>query len=321
MLKKILLSGLFALVTLGFFLGFVSYQREIREALSKSIDMPIVEDENTPTEEESSQKETLVPRIIGLSEKEAEKLLKDAGLLPSPVTEHTDQVEKGYVFYQRPMEGTKILEGEEVIYSVSAGPFGQEVPDEVQEDKEVLLPSLLGKSQREGEELLKELGLVVRVRRDYSDDAAAGIIMEQVPHQNSRLTSGEEVTLWVSLGRKIEETKAKIPSVLGKTRGEAETILKGAGYQVSVTEREDTDANVGRVLSQSPAAGTEVVEKGRIQLVIGKKKAVSAPPENSPGDTGSEEPGIGEAPEEPVETSVEPPQEEEPVEPVQSGNN
>ena len=321
MLKKLLLSGLFAIVTFGFFLGFVSYQSGIREALSKSVDTSIMEEENIPSEEEPLKKELLVPKIIGLRENEAEKLLKDAGLLPSSLTEHTDQVEKGYVFYQKPIEGAKILEGEEVIYTVSAGPFGQEEPDEVDVEKEVLLPSLLGKSQREGEALLKELGLKVRVRRDYSNDSIAGTIMEQVPIQNTKMNPEDEVTLWVSLGAKPEETKPEatkhtVPRVVGMTRTEAEGVLKNAGYGVTVTEKEDADGNVGKVLSQSPAGGTEVSVKGRVQIIIGKKKTeVTETPSERPGEEESY-PSDGLAP--PAEEPEEP---EEPEEIVETGNN
>lgn len=110
MLKKLLLSSLFAMVTLGFFIGFVFYQKEIRDALSQCIDTPSLEEE-PPLEEKPTEKKTAVPRIIGLPEEEAKKLLEEAGLIPSAVTEHTDQVDKGYVFYQRPMEGAEMFEG------------------------------------------------------------------------------------------------------------------------------------------------------------------------------------------------------------------
>jgi len=319
MLKKLLLSGLFAMVTLGFFIGFVSYQKEIRDALSQSIDTPSLEEE-PPLVEKPTEKKTAVPRIIGLPEEEAKKLLEEAGLIPSAVTEHTDQVEKDFVFYQRPMEGAEMFEGQEVIYTVSAGPFGQaDSEEEEEEDKEILIPSLRGKTQREGETILKEMGLRVRVRKDYSEDVAIGIIMKQEPSINKTLQPSDEVTLWVSLGAKPDETKHTVPRVVGKTRAEAERLLKNAGYEVSVTEKEDADGNVGKVLSQSPAGGTEVSVKGKVQIIIGKKKTEVVPgtPPERPGEEESE-PTDGLDP--PVETPVEPPSVEEPEEPVETGN-
>lgn len=316
MLKKLLLSGLFAMITLGFFIGFVSYQKEIREALSQPIDTASLEEE-PPLVEKPSEKKTLVPRIIGLSEEDARKLLEEAGLQPSSVTEHTDQVEKDFVFYQRPMEGTEMFEGQEVIYTVSAGPFGQ--ADSEEDDKEILMPSLLGKTQREGETILKEMGLQVRVRKSYSEDVAIGIIMKQEPAMTTKLQPSEEVTLWVSLGAKPEETKHQVPRVVGKTRSEAESILKNAGYEVSVTEKEDADGNIGKVLSQSPAGGSEVPEKGRVQIVIGKKKTAVVP-ETPSENSGEEDPDSGDALDPPVETPVAPPSGDELEEPVETGN-
>ncbi|WP_312712813.1 PASTA domain-containing protein [Proteiniclasticum ruminis] len=316
MLKKLLLTSLFAMVTLGFFVGFVSYQKEIREALSQSINTPSLEEE-PPLVEKPSLKKTIVPRIIGLTEEEAKKLLEEAGLLSSAVTEHTDQVEKGHVFYQRPMEGTEMFEGQEVIYTVSAGPFGQADSEEEEEDKEILMPSLLGKTQREGENILRELGLRVRVRKEYSADVAAGIVMEQEPSINAKLQPSDEVTLWVSLGAKPEEIKHQVPRVVGKTRAEAERLLKNAGYEVSVTEKEDADVNIGKVISQSPGGGTEVSVKGRVQITIGKKK--TAAPETPSEGPGEEEPDPGDAKDPTVETPVEPPSVETPVEPPSVG--
>ncbi len=319
MLKKLLLSGLFAVVTLGFFIGFVSYQKEIREALSQSIDTASLEEES-PLVEKPSLKKTIVPRIIGLTEEEAKKLLEEAGLLSSAVTEHTDQVEKGHVFYQRPMEGAEMVEGQEVIYTVSAGPFGQaDSEEEEEEDKEILMPSLMGKTQREGETILKELGLRVRVRKDYSEDVAIGVIMKQEPAMTTKLQPSEEVTLWVSLGAKPEETKHQVPRVVGRTRGEAEGILKNAGYEITVTEKEDADGNVGKVLSQSPAGGTEVSVKGRVQIIIGKKK-IEVVPGTPSENSGEEDPDSGDALDPPVETPVAPPSGDEPEEPVETGN-
>ena len=323
MLKKLLLSGLFAVVTLGFFIGFVSYQKEIREALSQSIDTASLEEES-PLVEKPSLKKTIVPRIIGLTEEEAKKLLEEAGLLSSAVTEHTDQVEKGHVFYQRPMEGAEMVEGQEVIYTVSAGPFGQADSEEEEEDKEILMPSLLGKTQRVGETILKELGLRVRVRKDYSEDVAIGVIMKQEPAMTTKLQPSEEVTLWVSLGAKPEETKPEatkhtVPRVVGMTRTEAEGVLKNAGYGVTVTEKEDADGNIGKVLSQSPAGGAEVPEKGRVQIVIGKKKTAVVP-ETPSENSGEEDPDSGDALDPPVETPVAPPSGDEPEEPVETGN-
>lgn len=135
----------------------------------------------------------------------------------------------------------------------------------------------------------------------------------------TKLQPSEEVTLWVSLGAKPEETKHQVPRVVGKTRGEAESILKNAGYEVSVTEKEDADGNIGKVLSQSPAGGSEVPEKGRVQIVIGKKKTAVVP-ETPSENSGEEDPDSGDALDSPVETPVAPPSGDEPEEPVETGN-
>lgn len=321
MLKKVLLSSLFLVITLGFFFGFYTYQKDIQRVLSRSIELP-PDDELPMPEEEPQVKITVVPKVIGLDEEEGRELLKEAGLLPSPVYEYTDQYEEGIIFYQRPKEGTEALEGDEVIFTVSRGPFGLSEPEE---SEEVLLPAIIGKSEREGETLLKDLGLRVKIRKDYSEDTASGVIIEQEPDARTKLTKNAEVTLWVSLGKKPEQPKYLIPSVTGKTRQEAENLLKSLGFMVQVSEKETEDLKDSKVISQSPEGGTEVTEKGVIQLVVGKKKKSVLPPENPAEGAGEEDPGPGEA-EVPVETPEEPVEEpeeafEEPEEPAESGSN
>ena len=67
------------------------------------------------------------------------------------------------------------------------------------------------------------------------------------------MRKGSTVTLIVSRGKE----KVAVPDVEGKTRDEAERLLRAADLESAVTEREDEDAEPGTVLEQDPAAGTK----------------------------------------------------------------
>jgi serine/threonine-protein kinase len=59
--------------------------------------------------------------------------------------------------------------------------------------------------------------------------------------------------------------------VSGRTAAEARSILRGAGFQVSVTER-DTDDPLedGVVIGQRPSAGSDRREGSTVTIIVGR---------------------------------------------------
>jgi serine/threonine-protein kinase len=63
----------------------------------------------------------------------------------------------------------------------------------------------------------------------------------------------------------------RVPSVVGETRGAAESALENAGFKVGdVTSRATTAQPEGDVVQQTPAGGTTLAAGTRIALVIAK---------------------------------------------------
>ena len=83
------------------------------------------------------------------------------------------------------------------------------------------------------------------------------------------MRKGSTVTLIVSRGKE----KVAVPAVEGKTRDEAERLLREADLESAVTEREDEDAEPGTVLEQDPAAGTKIAKGRTVELVVAKEPA------------------------------------------------
>ena len=87
------------------------------------------------------------------------------------------------------------------------------------------------------------------------------------PGQGSRIAPGETVGLVLSLGPE----RYDVPSIVGLTRDEAEaqldelTLVPG-----EVTRRYNEEIEQGRVVSQDPAAGTEVRRAAEVSFVLSR---------------------------------------------------
>jgi hypothetical protein len=63
-----------------------------------------------------------------------------------------------------------------------------------------------------------------------------------------------------------------VPKLKGKTLAAAKSALKGSACRLgSVTRRKAGAGKRGRVLAQSPAAGTKLANGGKVALVVGKR--------------------------------------------------
>ena len=207
-------------------------------------------------------KKVTVPNVVGRRSATAAGILQNSGFEPKIENVRSDDVPADRVTTQRPQPNTQAKEGSTVTIIVSTGPG------------DATIPFVRGSPQDEATKKLKDAGFKVDVRKEYNDDVAKGKVIETSPAEGQQLTRGSHVTLVVSRG----PHQVAVPSVIGKTRDEAERQLESAGLQVSVTEREDANKDPGTVLEMSPAAGTEVSKGATVDLIVAKEpKQVQVP--------------------------------------------
>ena len=107
------------------------------------------------------------------------------------------------------------------------------------------------------------------VQRD--DDAPQGEVVGQSPAAANSVRKGSTVTIFVSTGALV------VPDQLGKTRRNAVTALKRAGFVVAVSEQPTDDpAQVGKVINQVPPGGSRGQRGDTVSIVVG------APPAPTP---------------------------------------
>ncbi len=132
--------------------------------------------------------------------------------------------------------------------------------------KEVLVPSVVGRSLEDASAQLRNLGLTFQVeeRPSSADEETPGTVIIQYPAAGSAVPGGSVISLVVVAA---EEGKA-VPDLVGKTRSEAEDILRRLGFSVEFKERKVDDVPIGRVVEQSPLAGDKLAVGMSVVVVV-----------------------------------------------------
>lgn len=137
-----------------------------------------------------------VPRVIGMTEADAEELLIANGFVLGDVKPGPSDLEEGQVCEQYPEEGTTLQEGSAVDITVSDGSKAK-----------VKVPYLIGKDIDTAKEELMDAGLKVKdVKYDYSSSYDVNEVMWQEIDANEEVEKDTAIELIVSKG--VETSKS-----------------------------------------------------------------------------------------------------------------
>lgn len=197
-----------------------------------------------------------VPRLIGLTQAEAQTVLKDASMLQADGgTEPHPTAPQGTVTWQDPPPGVIAPENTPVTLVTSAGPPKIPVPDVVGLDGPL--------AQR----LIDAAGLAVSQVESLQAPLPRGVVMHTRPAVGSVLAPGAGVTLVVSRGAPT----ITVPDLLGRTQADARTRLELEGLRLgTVTRQRTADVAVGTVVAQRPAAGTLAASGTVVDIVVAR---------------------------------------------------
>lgn len=135
-----------------------------------------------------------VPNVVGKTKEEAEKELKDAGLVPEIIEENDEKVEAGIVLSQDPEDGENVNKGSKVKLVVSKGSAIVKVE----------VPSLVGKNEQEAKALLAEAGLKANIINDEDDSKNDGVVLRQSKEAGTQVQEGTTITITVN---KVSQAK------------------------------------------------------------------------------------------------------------------
>ncbi|HET6869959.1 MAG TPA: Stk1 family PASTA domain-containing Ser/Thr kinase [Solirubrobacteraceae bacterium] len=199
---------------------------------------------------------TTVPTVVGETLQQAKSSIQIANLKVGKVVHQTStQYVKGQVIDTSPAAGAQPPVGTHVTIFVSSGPPSVQVPDVTTED--------VGQAKS----TLQSRGFNVATTSEVSTTAAPGTVLSQSPAGGKSAASGSTVTLVVA---KAPPTVA-VPNVVGKTHGAANAMLGAEGFPATPQQQTVTNqAQNGIVLSQTPAASTQVKKGTTVTIVVGK---------------------------------------------------
>ncbi len=121
--------------------------------------------------------------------------------------------------------------------------------------REIVVPSLVGRSVNDASVMLEEIGLTLRVddNRRADEKVPAGHVLLQDPPSGLRVRPQRSVHVWISQGAAV----TLVPSLLGDTERSARVRLDQGGLTLAGTAEVRThDYPADAVIAQDPAPTT-----------------------------------------------------------------
>ncbi len=200
-------------------------------------------------QQEEVQEETQMVTMIEVVGKKIDAVkveLLNMGLTPEIEYKESTEYQQGVVMEVSVAAGMPVAEGSNVILTVSSGSEGVEIPD------------VVGLTEAEAVSNLEQKGFVVNKTEAFDQYIKEGSIVTQMPEAKEKVPAGTAVTICISKGP--ENTKVRVPDLMGKDEMEAMSLLVEAGLQMGVVNQVNhDDPNLtGKVCYQSYSVGSYV---------------------------------------------------------------
>ena len=138
----------------------------------------------------------------------------------------------------------------------------------------VAMPGEIGVQRDTAVDSLQRAGFTVVVTTE-EDDANVGRVISSTPAPGVLVRPGSEVS--IAVGVAVPVQTVEVPNVFGLLEAQARTDIEAAGLVVNFIDDDQTSGTDNQVLSQSPAAGTEVAVGSTVTVTI--RNVVAAPPQ------------------------------------------
>ncbi len=208
------------------------------------------------TEASTEEAKIKMVDVVGLSEKAAEKDMKEAGFTNYQfVQENSTDVKEGYVISQNVEAGTDIAKDAQIIITVSAGAAELDVAD------------VKGMDEDAAYETLEKQGFKPTRSYKFDDEIEEGKAISTDPAAGKKAKAGDTIVIYISQGK--EEKTVKVPNLSGLTESAAKGALESNTLTAgNVSYEFNSEVASGLVIRQSVPADTEVKEKTTVDFVI-----------------------------------------------------
>ena len=198
---------------------------------------------------------TTVPGVVGVSSKQAETKLQEAGLaFDYGDPQFSEIVPQGQVVQSDPAPGDRVSRDGTVVLVLSLGPERYEVP------------RLVNLTVDEARAALSKNNLSVgSVQRKYSSTVPEGRVVSSQPKAGQSVRSDTAVDLVVSKGL----PPVSVPKVTNTPYDQAQRTLESAGLTISQSdEAYSSKVAKGSIISQDPQAGVSVGQGTTVNVVV-----------------------------------------------------
>ena len=206
-----------------------------------------------------------VPELAGRQLGELELVAEQHDWVLDPKKTRVDGTEPGEIVSTDPPAGERLAEGGTLVVLVSEG---NELTDRPAD--------LVGRPLADVQVDLERAGLDSSVTEVHDEEVPAGSVIGTDGDVDVELPKGTVVPLLVSLGP-VPRTVPDIPDQIGPERMSG--ILADLGLVAVRDDVFDDDVPAGKVISLSPAPGTEVPRDSEVVVVVSKGPDLVAVPD------------------------------------------
>ncbi|MGW3634899.1 Stk1 family PASTA domain-containing Ser/Thr kinase [Streptomyces sp. NPDC005122] len=197
------------------------------------------------------------PNFVGQTLVDAKAMAANVELTVTTTKKPCEAQPKGSVCDQDPKAGADVKKGDTVDLVVSTGA------------PKVVVPGVTGQSLDDAKAKLEGDGYRFQVKtKTQISTEDPNTVLEQDPKLGAEVQKGSTITLTIA---KAQE-KSTVPDVAGQTCEAAKAQMTANNLAGNCTEVETADdAQVGKVVSTSPQAGSSVDKNSTVNIQIGKK--------------------------------------------------
>jgi beta-lactam-binding protein with PASTA domain len=206
-----------------------------------------------------------IPSLLGMTLEAATAEIESNGFVLGTVTTEPDsEVEPGTVIAQSPAEGEQAEEGATIDLVTSSGPDA------------LPIPNVDNLTEADATRILSDAGFEVETTSEYSEEVDEDRVIRTVPAANEEAEPGSVVQIVLSDGPEPVE----VPQLFGLTPDEARPILDNLGLElvvVDATVETDDVALVGKIVTQDPEDGQNLLRGDQVQVALGELREIDVP--------------------------------------------
>lgn len=195
-----------------------------------------------------SQKEVKMPKLAGMTQEQADAVLKSLDLTMQVNLENSETVQKGIVISQENEPDSIVSRYSKVTVTISSG------SDKIDISSLGITQMTLDTAVR----LLEGKGLKATVVEESNEEVLTGNIIRLDPED--RASIGDTVTIYVSTGP--EEETVVVPKIVGESEGRALELLNEAGLLVGEISKGYSDTIPAGSISEQGIEQGDTVEAG-----------------------------------------------------------